>query len=274
MSKYTGLISQLEKCNTPSSIVNVLDDVEIDIRERRTTIGSRKTSYSALNKAIKESALNDEIKAMVVKRFQLSDMEAKEYKADMAAKVCAKVSERRLIPDVELHLRICNRLIKSGSKFDKIIGLCGLTGRRTFEIGAHSDLEYVDEQHVLFSRPAKDKPGNEEREPRIIPVLADAGEIIAAFNTLRPSNPTERDNGEIFKNRNRTRLATSCCRAFKDKWKPKDLRPIYARIAIRLFKQPAMGDSAYISHIMFHSENDLNTGLTYDCFYIDESDDD
>ena len=140
-----------------SNIKNVCLAEKKYIDNKYLTIGSRKCTYSAYRKFIKNSGLIDEVKNKTLKIFKLDREEAITYRNDKVDKVNFKLENLKVITDIEGYIETGISLITKPSYIDKMLGFCCLTGRRPAEIGCSSDFSFVDINFLEFSGQLKTK---------------------------------------------------------------------------------------------------------------------
>ena len=127
------------------------------IDNKYVTIGSRKSTYSAYRKFIRNSGLINDAKNESLKILKLSKDEFTAYSNDKIDKVNFKLEHLKVITDVEGYIETGISLIKKQSYIDRILGFCCVTGRRPAEIGCSSDFSFVDINHLEFTGQLKTK---------------------------------------------------------------------------------------------------------------------
>ena len=157
-----------------------------------------------------------------------------------------------------------------------IISLLSLTGRRIIEILKTADFKYVDTKHVLFSGQTKIRGEKNKRDKYIIPVLADAGEIVHALKYVRKNLDLQDVSNVKINATHERRILDYTKTFFKNinsnkhiKLNNKALRCMYARACYVLFDiEGKQTFAAYASSILGHQETDLNTVNSYSVFHI------
>jgi|GEM_PF-5703369 len=203
-----------------------------------------------------------------------------------------------------------------GNVRNLILGLCLLTGRRPYEIAANPETRFqpifrltpkgkVRERFQLeFRGQAKTKGAEASMAHKLntIPVLADAGLILDAFERLREMIPgTLGMDYETFNRTYAKPLNRRCKQLFGPFWPDgavvqdertgtrargkskvaateisvKDLRTVYAEVCSIVFNltgtvDEMMKPSAYMAKILGHRENDLATAQSYAAIVIED----
>lgn len=183
---------------------------------------------------------------------------------------------RREIVDVDLFVQVGEQLLNGRSYLDRILGICALTGRRTYEVGCTATFETTGPNRVRFSGQAKtrDREGVETYE---IPTLGDAETIVRTLTTIRDDKPdlvglsSSRFHNRAAKDLHRRSDAFS--EVFSDRTaKPKDLRPAWAEIAWLLIDERRTGKALFLSRVLGHGDQDLTTAQSYDDFVVSDPD--
>mgnify|MGYP003338361348 CR=1 FL=1 len=151
-----------------------------DIDNKYITIGSRKSTYSAYRKFIRNSGLINDVKNESLKILKLSKDEFTAYSNDKIDKVNFKLEHLKVINDIEGYIEMGISLIKKPSYIDKILGFCCVTGRRPAEIGCSSDFSFVDINHLEFSGQLKTK--SPELKSYVIPCLMNTSDFLRYFH--------------------------------------------------------------------------------------------
>ncbi len=112
-TSINNFISNLENNN---NIKNVCLAEKKYIDNKYVTIGSRKSTYSAYRKFIRNSGLIDNIKNETLKIFKLDREEAIIYRNDKVDKVNFKLENLKVITDVEGYIETGISLIKKDNQ--------------------------------------------------------------------------------------------------------------------------------------------------------------
>jgi len=180
------------------------------------------------------------------------------------------------------------RLLRAENPRQVAIGLMLLTGRRSYEVCCTADFSphkigrrTFDKWHVDFRGQAKTRgrPGTHADDFYTVPCLAPAKEVIRAHRALREADESawwaDLDNDK-FTNMLQSQLSTQTKREFAPYW-PQDellttkcLRALYAEIACHFFAPKHMTKSSFFAKILGHSEEDIETSLTYFDYYLSD----
>ncbi len=183
---------------------------------------------------------------------------------------------RRGIVGVDRFIDIGEGLLDGRSYLDQILGICALTGRRTYEVACTASFAVVGINSVLFTGQAKMR----EREGSgsyVIPTLTQANKVVRTLATIREDRPDLVDlTSEQFHARcakDLHRRAGVFAPVFSDNVaKPKDLRPAWAEIVWLLIDERRTGKALYLSRLLGHGDQDLLTAQSYDDFVIVDPD--
>lgn len=266
-----------------------------EIENRYTTPGSRKRMYSHARKEfdfstcmvigwrrgvrrrdyvedVRNKAAN--LSEFAFNILRLSPEESLQLKTDYSKTLNARKDSLVLIKNPEGYLETCETLIQSSKPFDLIVGLCGLTGRRPYEIASTASFTCVKSPLYLFRGQAKTK-GLDGPSQYEIPVLT-LTDILGPLKRLRTLKHeyTLMTSEEVH-----DRVSRSCSKVIDkhfngflepDVIKLYDLRAIYATIAYKVFAPVDMHNTRYYSKILGHGEDDSSTGESYAKFYLGE----
>ena len=180
----------------------------------------------------------------------------------------------RKIYDVEKYINVSIRLLDAVSVYDRIIGLCALTGRRPAEIATSAVLSPVDndERKAIFTGQLKVKD-RIDVAPYNIPLLYDYEPIAKTLNSIREAKPQFVGNPLLFNGIASSELSSRVKKHFsgliEGTIKLKNLRAIYALLAFDLMKKQitdgyiTVSMNSYFSKILGHSEDDVVTCGSY-----------
>lgn len=284
-SLETSINNFIRNLEQNSEIKNVcLADKQL-IDNKYSTIGSRKSTYSAYRKFIRNSPLADNVKDETLKILKLTKDEATAYKRDKKTKVTLKLKNLRDIKDIEGYIETGISLIKKPSYIEKILGFCCVTGRRPAEIGCSADFSFVDINHLEFSGQLKTK--NDELDSYVIPCLMNTNDFLKEWENFREQhtknvidktihNLNDFYSTELTKKFNSfyaTDMSMRTKKYFKrflgEDVKAYNLRHIYATIATIRFNNMSEDDlhnDVFRANILGHQENDLDCVNTYKQF--------
>lgn len=222
----------------------------------------------------------DVLKDMVVLalvRLDVRDSQSyREESRDAVVRDLDPTRGRRGIVSVDGFVDIGTGLLDGRSYLDRILGICALTGRRTYEVASTAMFEVRGPNSLLFTGQAKTR-GREGSESYQIPTLASAAKIHRTLATIREDKPDLVDlTSEGFHARcakDLHRRAQVFAPVFTDNTaKPKDLRPAWAEIVWLLIDERRTGKALYLSRILGHGDQDLLTAQSYDDFIIVDPD--
>ena len=214
------------------------------------------------------------VKAMVVQALvRLDSDDSQAYKSetrDAVVKDLDPTRGRRAILSVDGFISLGESLLTANSYYERILGLCALTGRRGIEIATSAIFERIDANSVLFTGQAKTR--GRPAAPYAIPTLTNSIRVIDALATIRDDCPELVLKPELFHNRTSRELGRrsrvfSRCFSNNDA-RPKDLRAAYAEICWLVMDERETGKALYLSRVLGHGDNDLLTAQSYDDFTI------
>jgi hypothetical protein len=194
-----------------------------------------------------------------------------------------KAVERRLVFEQHSNLRPIDpdffvdkarSLLYSGRYYPTFAGLLLVTGRRPAEIAFSADLRPVKGRAdaLLFSGQLKGRESENARlDPYEIPLLADADDVLEAFDFLRQYRTFE-DVADVNRKTGKE-LNVAVRAAFNNQdalngYQPKELRAVYAESAYDYLDDRSISKAAYFAQILGHSAGDIITANSYMKFYI------
>lgn len=171
----------------------------------------------------------------------------------------------------------CEKLIDQPEYSKVMLGLCGLTGRRPYEIGVSGNFKKVKKSKnhdpvIIFSGQAKKKGSEREvNHPYEIPLLTkNIDHLIERFNFFK-SITCFPSVHEKFHNKISSPLNRMIKKEFEGiikNPKPKDLRAGYAEICFSLYAENDISKPAYFSEILGHDPDDITTAISYNRFNL------
>ena len=250
------------------------------LRTFRTTDGSLKTALSEYKQALR--AVDEHHPA--IKYLHRSKEVAAQYRDSQNEKLSIRQHNVRTVSDPDAFKIKCEWLLREVSYIDHLLGLAGLTGRRTSELMCTAKMTPVDYGHVMFEGQLKTRKG-EPRPPYIIPVLTDSTVVVEALEKLQAGKPELWGNPKKTVDRTSKAISAKVNKHFIDlltipvelpgikgkRLEGRDLRRAYAAIAFHESdKGGTITKQRYISDILGHGENDMGTGASYMDFIIGE----
>jgi hypothetical protein len=239
-----------------------------------STVGSRKTAYSAYRKGIKESFLNETLKEKCINTFKLTREEMSEYKQDYNSKVVAEHDNLKLIFNYKEYIKKAVSLLDAKNYSDKVLGFAALTGRRVGEIGCTADFLFKNNDEVIFTGQLKTRI-EEDDIKYVIPVLYNSKDLIKKFKDFRSTYTQYLNLPEKFHNNISKYLSLNVKKHFsvfvEGDITPKDLRSIYSTIVLATMKKnKSQSDQRYVAVILGHGDDDLNTSNSYFDYVLSE----
>ena len=204
----------------------------------------------------------------------LSYDQQKEFKKAHNVEISEGQSNLRKIYDVEKYINVSIGLLDAISIYDRIIGLCALTGRRPAEIATSAILSPVDsnKRQAIFTGQLKVKD-RIDVAPYKIPLLYDYEPIAKTLSSVREAKPQFIGNPLLFNGVASSELSIRVKKHFagliEGTIKLKNLRAIYALLAFDLMKKQitngyiTVSMNSYFSKILGHSEDDVVTCGSY-----------
>lgn len=207
------------------------------------------------------------------------------FRADMVArndesrdKAFALHAEMRPIdPDEMLDRAVAH--LDDHSYGNKVAALVLVTGRRPVEIAYSGEFAPIEGRRdaLLFAGQAMQKGGT-EKPPYVIPVLADAIEVMHSLELVRAqrsfSEPRDvnakagkeltQGAGEVF----------GVDGAGDAQFTPSELRKAYATIAHHFSRDepgPRLSQHAYVASVLGHNSDDVQTAMAHLTYFVDGS---
>lgn len=154
-----------------------------------------------------------------------------------------------------------------------IAAVCGLTGRRPFEVACTGNFtpDPARPHYILFSGQAKTRDVDRAHATYSFPVLAARDHVLAAVAELRHNINPNMDN-PTFSQGYAKNIGIEAKSVFHDAHgepiKPRDLREAYAAIAVRMFAPSDVSDVQFMNTILGHKFESLDTTLYYIGFTV------
>ncbi|WP_194838872.1 protelomerase family protein [Nocardia sp. XZ_19_369] len=223
------------------------------------------------------NAIRDEFgeNAPVLKALRYSKARTDEYNARLVAFRTYKHNNMRpvkaseyIAAGVEL---ITDTMTRRWSNMNAIAAVCGLTGRRPFEVACTGNFapDPARPHFVLFSGQAKTRDDERAHATYSFPVLGARDHILTAVAELRKKIDPNMDN-DTFNNEYASNIGKKVKKVFHDAHgkpiKPRDLRDAYAAIAVRRFAPSDISDVQYMNTILGHKSGSLDTTTYYIAF--------
>jgi integrase len=217
---------------------------------------------------------NQSLIKLLLSTLILSYDQQKEFKKAHNVEVSEGQSNLRKIYDVEKYINVSIGLLDAVSVYDRIIGLCALTGRRPAEIATSAVFSTVDnnERQAIFTGQLKVKD-RIDIAPYNIPLLYDYEPIAKTLTSIREAKPQFIGNPLLFNGIASSELSARVKKHFsgliEGTIKLKNLRAIYALLAFDLMKKQitdgyiTVSMNSYFSKILGHSEDDVVTCGSY-----------
>lgn len=268
------VFSQLRRGRDPQAVKSLIPPRGTDVSRERYA----QDVATAVVRLAGQGTTPEVLKDMVVLALvRLDSQDAQGYRVESRDAVVRDLDPtrgRRGIVSVDGFVDIAAGLLDGRSYLDRILGVCALTGRRTYEVACTASFAVDGRNSVVFSGQAKTR-GREGSESYVIPTLAPAAKVVATMATIREDKPDLVDlTSEGFHNRCAKDLhvrAKVFAPAFSDGTaKPKDLRPAWAEITWLLIDERRTGKALYLSRILGHGDQDLLTAQSYDDFTIQD----
>jgi hypothetical protein len=267
--------------------IKSLDGVKARLKEERdylehnyNTINSLKNGFTVYRNYLRQNIETVENKPndlldVCLHELRLTTEQQKEFSRNKHSDIKQNKSNLRLIYNVEDYIEKNLEMISKDSMFDKILGLAGLTGRRTSEIGCTAVINKVDDYTALFRGQLKTK-NRVDVVPYNITLLCKYSLVNKTLKEIRSSFSRYIDDPAKFHSCCSSKLSRNVKRHYVDLFeqtpKAKDLRAIYATICFRKFNEKLENKHidryVYYSKILGHSEEDITTCGSYVDFYI------
>ena len=211
--------------------------------------------------------------SLLLSKFSLNLEQQKQFKTSHILEVSNAQKNLRKIYDIQKFIDTGVNLLNAISVYDRILGLCALTGRRPAEIGCTAALKpMVDKHFALFEGQLKAKDRH-NIEPYVIPLLGEYKSINDTLQSIRKQKPQFIDQPLMFNSIASKELGIRAKKHFKDivegDIQVKNLRAIYATIAYDNYcKSSSAGYitvsmNSYFSEVLGHGENDVVTCGSY-----------
>jgi len=229
-----------------------------------------------LKENIKPSKLieNQPLLALLLSILTLSKKQQAEFKKAHCVEISQGQRNLRKIYDVEKYIEVSIGLLDAVSIYDRIIGLCALTGRRPAEIATSAVLSPVGSNNRLASftgqLKVKDRIGV---IPYEIPLLHDYEPIAKTLVSIREAKPQFVGEALLFNGIASSELGARVKKHFagliEGVIQLKNLRAIYALLSFdAAIKQVTDGYvtvsmNSYFSKVLGHSEDDVVTCGSY-----------
>lgn len=210
---------------------------------------------------------------LLLSRFALNIEQQQTFKNNHVLEISHAQKNLRKIYDIQKFIDTGVNLLSTVSIYDRILGLCALTGRRPAEIGCTAILKPTEDKRLaLFEGQLKVKD-RDDIQPYIIPLLSDYEAINNTLLSIREQKPQFIDKPLLFNGIASKELGIRARKHFKDivegDIQVKNLRAIYATIAYDNYcKSSSVGYitvsmNSYFSKILGHGENDVVTCGSY-----------
>lgn len=210
---------------------------------------------------------------LLLSKFTLNTEQQQIFKSNHVLEISHAQKNLRKIYDIQKFIDTGVNLLSAISVYDRILGLCALTGRRPAEIGCTAILKPTEDKRLaLFEGQLKVKD-RDDIQPYIIPLLSDYKVINNTLLSIREQKPQFIDKPLLFNGIASKELGIRAKKHFKDivegDIQVKNLRAIYATIAYDHYcKSSSVGYitvsmNSYFSKILGHGENDVVTCGSY-----------
>lgn len=210
---------------------------------------------------------------LLLSRFALNIEQQQTFKNNHVLEISHAQKNLRKIYDIQKFIDTGVNLLSAVSVYDRIVGLCALTGRRPAEIGCTAILKPTEDKRLaLFEGQLKVKD-RDNIQPYIIPLLSEYEAINNTLLSIREQKPQFIDKPLLFNGIASKELGIRSRKHFKDivegDIQVKNLRAIYATIAYDHYcKSSSVGYitvsmNSYFSKILGHGENDVVTCGSY-----------
>ena len=270
------VFSQLRRGRDPQATKSLIPPRGTDVSRERYAQDVATSVVRLAGQGTTPEVLKDMV---VLALVRLDSQDAQSYRVESRDAVVRDLDPtrgRRGIVSVDGFVDVATGLLDGRSYLDRILGICALTGRRTFEVACTATFAVEGRNSLVFTGQAKTR-GREGSESYVIPTLAPAAKIVATMATIREDKPDLVDlTSEGFHARCAKDLhkrAQVFAPVFTDGTaKPKDLRPAWAEIVWLLIDERRTGKALYLSRILGHGDQDLLTAQSYDDFTIQDPD--
>jgi hypothetical protein len=204
----------------------------------------------------------------------LNNKQQKEFKKAHQVEISQGQRNLRKIYDVEKYIEVSIGLLGAVSVYDRIIGLCALTGRRPAEIATSATLSPVGngDRSAIFEGQLKVK-GRDGVVPYEIPLLHDYTPIAKTLASIREAKPQFIGKPLLFNGIASNELSARVKKHFagliEGEIQLKNLRAIYALLTFDAASKKAtdryvtVSMNSYFSKVLGHSEDDVVTCGSY-----------
>jgi hypothetical protein len=211
--------------------------------------------------------------------LKLNSKQQSESRKEHDIEVSQGQKNLREIYDVRKYIDVSIGLLSAVSVYDRIIGLCALTGRRAAEIGTSAILTPINGNNRLakFEGQLKMKDRKNQKTYEI-PILYDFKIINDVLLSIRKEKPRFIDKPLLFNNTASSKISVKVKKHYdgilEGEIQAKNLRSIYALLSYKLESKKYKNDetpfsmNAYFSEILGHGDDDVITSCSYVDFYL------
>ena len=207
--------------------------------------------------------------AFILSVLKISDKQNNVIEAKYKAKIVKQTASLVRIKDVQKMLETAAKVMQDKHNvFEVASALCLLTGRRMVEILKTAKFTGSKINTLTFKGQAKKSAGGEAYD---IPTLTSAQECKEALKFIREKiNAKDLENNEINRKYENSLNGYSyrLFSAFLGRCSTHDLRKAYASICLDKFKPKNQSDNNYLSNILGHEAQDINTANSYIYYYV------
>lgn len=273
--KYDVFVEKLRRLKTPILVKRACERERTMIAQKYPNLCTLKNHFTAYRNAIKTGLHDHLVKQqgvvdIALKILRLSLEEQREFNHRKETQIYHEMSSLRQLQQPTAYIETAIELLKSSDAYRLGVGMCALTGRRVGEVFATASFQAIDKHHVMFSGQLKTKTATSN--PYKIPVLADGTLIKERLQVLRNLTPKMKD---LSLDEVHDLVSYRVNRVYKDHFnsfydaphKPKDMRAIYAAICYSNVP-PNMAKAVFVSRVLGHGENDIQTANSYEDFYL------
>lgn len=210
---------------------------------------------------------------ILLSKFTLNLEQQKEFKKSHNIEVSNAQKNLRKIYDVQKFIDTGVNLLNAISIYDRILGLCALTGRRSAEIGCTAVLKQTENSKLASFKGQLKAKYRDSIKPYVIPLLSNYKAINNALQSIREQKPQFMNKPLLFNGVASKELGIRVRRHFKDiiegDIQVKNLRAVYATIAYENYCKPSSAGyitvsmNSYFCKILGHEENDVVTCGSY-----------
>ena len=265
-AKYGASVASVKKhCTAARKLYGVGND---DVQSGWTN-GGDIDEYAA-----KLIRLETGLREFAASLMRLTPSQNTAFKSNYAKTISKHKQELVRIESVNMFVDTCISMTMNRPIGLRILGICGLTGRRPYEVGVCGTFRKNEKGELVFGGQAKTK--STDSVEYVIPVLGDVDNIIACVDSIRKDRSLQNLDSESFHNRFSKPLSSYIkkfmTRVYQVGFEPKpySLRASYATICYNQFCSPSVHNSWYYSQILGHSEMDTTSGESYVKFYIND----